>query len=156
MLLVILGRNWYASFVMTAIAVQFLDQGLHRVLFDAMPMPVFVVDEDVTLLEYNAAAARLLGDDKQAVLRRRGGDVLHCLHALEAPGGCGRASACADCVVRQSVRSAVGGHPITRAWTSLETVVRGHCRSVDLRITARAFTYEAQKLVLLILEGLNE
>ena len=30
-------------------------------LFDAMPMPVFVVDEDVCILECNAAAARLLG-----------------------------------------------------------------------------------------------
>ena len=32
---------------MDRIAVQFLDQGFHRMLFDAMPMPVFVVDEDV-------------------------------------------------------------------------------------------------------------
>src|SRR3974377_292646 len=45
---------------MTEIAVQFLDESLHRVLFDAMPMPVFVVDADITLLEYNAAAARCL------------------------------------------------------------------------------------------------
>jgi PAS domain-containing protein len=141
---------------MTEIAVQFLDQGLHRVLFDAMPMPVFVVDEDVSLLEYNAAAARLLGDDKQPVLHRRGGDVLHCLQALEAPGGCGRASACADCVVRQAVQSALSGHPITRAWTSLETSIQGRCRVVDLRVTARSFTYGRQTMVLLILEGLND
>ena len=44
---------------MNRLAVQFLDQGLHRVLFDAMPLPVFVVDKDVNVLECNAAAARL-------------------------------------------------------------------------------------------------
>jgi len=32
---------------MRQLAIQFLDQGFHRVLFDAMPMPVFVVDKDV-------------------------------------------------------------------------------------------------------------
>ena len=53
---------------MSRVPVQFLDQGFHRVLFDAMPMPVFVVDEDVCILEYNAAAARLLGKDKKLVL----------------------------------------------------------------------------------------
>ena len=59
--------------------VQFLDEGLHRVLFDAMPLPVFVVDEDVNILEYNAAAARLLDQNMLPGEHRRGGDVLRCL-----------------------------------------------------------------------------
>jgi len=141
---------------MTEISVRFLDQGLHRVLFDAMPMPVFVVDEDVTLLEYNAAACRFLAQDKELLSRRRAGDVLHCLHAVRAPGGCGRAKACADCLVRKAVRSALNKFPITRACTRMERVVGGRPSIVDLRITARAFAYESHKLVLLILEGLND
>ena len=72
---------------MNRVAVQFLDQGFHRMLFDAMPMPVFVVDEDVRILECNAAATRLFGPDKQAVLKRRGGEVLHCVNAAEGAGG---------------------------------------------------------------------
>ena len=141
---------------MTEIAVKFLDQGLHRVLFDAMPMPVFVVDEDVTVLEYNPAAAQFLGQEKQMVLRRRGGDVLHCLHALEVPGGCGRAPACAACIVRKAVRSAMSDFPLTRACTRLERVIEDRPSLVDLRVTARAFSYEGHPLVLLVLEGLND
>src|ERR1017187_6006275 len=91
--------NWI---FMNRVAVQFLDQGFHRMLFDAMPMPVFVMDEDVRILECNAAAARLFGPDKQTVVKRRGGEVLHCVHAVKVPEGCGRAPACPDCPVRKA------------------------------------------------------
>ncbi len=40
---------------MSRLAVEFLDHGLHRVLFDATPM--LVVDREVTVLEYKTAAA---------------------------------------------------------------------------------------------------
>ena len=68
---------------MSRLDVQFLDQGLHRVMFDAMPMPVFLVDKDVTILDYNAAAAKLLGDKKERILPKPTGDILHCIHAEE-------------------------------------------------------------------------
>jgi hypothetical protein len=108
------------------------------------------------LLEYNAAAARFLAQDKQLVLGRRGGDVLHCLHAVREARGCGHAPACADCIVRKAVRSALKDFPITRACTQLERVVGGCPSIVDLRITARAFSFESHTLVLLMLEGLND
>ena len=72
---------------MNRIAVQFLDQGFHRMLFDAMPMPVFVVDEDVCILEYNAAAVRLLGKSKQFLIGKRCGAVLNCMPRLGSAGG---------------------------------------------------------------------
>ncbi len=141
---------------MSGLAVQFLDQGFHRRIFDAMPMPVFVVDEDTSLLEYNSAAAQLLGHDKGMVLRRRSGEVLHCLHSTEAEGGCGRARACSDCVVRESVRQAFRGHSVTRQWARLELVMEGRPTDVSVRVTCQPINYEGQAFVLLILEGLND
>ena len=70
---------------MQTVAVQFMDQGFHRVLFNAMPMPVFVVDKDVSILEYNTAAASLLGKEKDSVLLKRAGEVMQCLNATETP-----------------------------------------------------------------------
>jgi PAS domain-containing protein len=141
---------------MSGLAIQFLDQGFHRVLFDAMPMPVFVVDEDTSLLEYNSAAAQLLGQDKGMILRRRSGEVLHCLHATDVPGGCGHAPACADCVVRESVRTAYRGHRITRRWARLELVIEGRPTDVSVRVSCQPISYKGNSFVLLILEGLNE
>ena len=141
---------------MNRIAVQFLDQGLHRVLFDAMPMPVFVVDEDVRVLEYNVAAARLFGSDKPAVVNRRGGDVWHCLHVGETPEGCGHARACRNCVVRESVRSAAGGNRVSRRWAEMELMLKGAPAKVSVRVSAQPFVFQKSPLVLLVIEGLND
>ncbi len=141
---------------MSQLAVEFLDQGLHRVLFDAMPMPVLVVDADVSVLEYNAAAAPLLAQDKASVLEQRCGDLLHCVHATETPGGCGRAKACAECVIRQSVREATQGRHVNRLPACLELCPDGHTARVDVRVSAHPFIYEHHQFVLLLLEDLND
>ncbi len=141
---------------MNRIAIQFLDQGLHRVLFDAMPMPVFVVDKEVSVLEYNAAAARLFGSDKSTVLERRGGDVWHCLQATETPKGCGHASACRNCVVRESVRDASEGRQVTRRRAEMELMLKGRPAKVSLQVSCQPFTYGKNSLILLVLEGLGD
>src|SRR5512133_2168987 len=111
---------------MQRLAVDFLDQAFHRVLFNAMPMPVFVVDEDVSILDYNTAAAQFVGEDRKAVLRKRSGDVLHCVNGhRSSEGGCGRTTFCPDCVIRNAVRSASKGRTVTRRKTSFEFEVEG-------------------------------
>jgi len=141
---------------MRQLAVQFLDQGFHRVLFDAMPMPVFVVDKNVSIFDYNAAAAALLGKDKKLVLRRRGSDVLNCVHSMEGPKGCGTSVACRDCMVRKSVRTAARGRRVVRQSAQMELVRNGKTAKVKLRVSCQPFTYGRSSFVLLVLEGLND
>lgn len=141
---------------MSRLAVQFLDQGLHRVLFDAMPLPVFVVDKDVNVLECNAAAARLFEPDRQTGNRQKTGDILNCLHTTETSTGCGGASACSDCGLREAIRSAARGKSVTRQWAELELLKRGKPVKVELRVSCQPFTYERSALILLVLEGLND
>ena len=124
-------------------------------LFDAMPMPVFVMDEDMRILECNAAATRLFGPDKQTVVKQRGGEVLHCVHAMEVPEGCGRAPACPDCPVRNAVQAAAQGRPVTRQKARMELIAGGKTTRVSFQISCSAFTYERSRFILLILEGLT-
>lgn len=65
--------------------------GLLRKIFDAMPSMVFAVDDDVSIQEYNKAAADFLLMERPAIFKHRGGEVLHCIHATEAKEGCGHA-----------------------------------------------------------------
>jgi len=141
---------------MRTVAVQFLDQGFHRVLFNAIPMPVFVVDQDVGILEYNAAAAALLGRNKQKVLLKRGGEVLGCIHAHETPDGCGHSPVCCDCVVRKAVGSAFRGRAVKRKVTQMELLAKGKRGKITLRVSTQPVNYDHQKFVLLVLEGLND
>jgi PAS domain-containing protein len=141
---------------MQTLAVQFLDERFHRVLFNAMPMPLFVVDEDVSILEYNTAAAGLLGKNKDKVLLRRGGEVLGCLHATETPEGCGHSPVCGDCVIRNAVTSAFRGRAVGRKPTQVELLANGKRRKIALRVTTQPIKYDCHDFVLLILEGLND
>ena len=140
---------------MSRLDVKFLDQGLHRVLFDAMPLPVFVVDADVNILECNATAVRLLKQDEWPGKPRRSGDVLHCLHAADSPDGCGHSEACASCRLREAVRTAAGGRSVNRQWAEMELIQEGKPVTVSLRVSCQPFTYEKSAFVLLVLEGLN-
>ena len=123
-------------------------------LFNAMPMPVFVVDEDVRILECNAATVRLFGPDKQAIIMRRGGEILHCVHAKEVPEGCGRVPACPDCPVRNAVQAAAQGRPVTRQKAQMKLVAGGKTTRTNLQISCSPFVYEQSKFILLVLEGL--
>ena len=140
---------------MSRLDVQFLDEGLHRVLFDAMPLPVFVVDKDINILEYNAAAARLLGKAGKPGRQRRGGDVLHCLHATESPEGCGCAPACsiAGCASRCE-RAFRGRRDAPMGRDGIDP--QGKPAKVNLRVSCQPFTYGRSTFILLVLEGLND
>ena len=127
-----------------------------RVVLDAVPVPMLVVDDDVRIIGFNAAASALLPKDKEAVLRRRGGDALHCLHTTESLKGCGHGERCKDCMVRNSVTAAYGGQPSSRQKARMELVRDGAIVELDMLVTTAPFTYEGRKLVLLILEDVTE
>ena len=125
-------------------------------LFDAVPSPIFVVDDDVTILDFNAAAGQFIGAERTEVLRRRGGDVLHCIHAHDDPEGCGRAPACKNCVIRNSVRSAFEGNGTTRAKAWLERTNGDETIGLYALVTASPIGGQSEGLALLILEDITE
>jgi PAS domain-containing protein len=140
---------------MSTLHVQFLDQGLHRVVFDAMPLPVFVVDQDVTIVEYNSAAARVMGAPKRRTINRRAGDVLHCLHSTEAPGGCGCSRFCSNCLVRKAVRASWKGKKVVRQRTTMELVSDGKPCKMEVKVSTTPFKFHTHVFILLVLEGLE-
>jgi PAS domain-containing protein len=124
--------------------------------FDAMPSPVFVVDEDVRIHEYNIAAAALLTAKKSEVLRMRGGEALHCLHHHVEEDGCGRTAACADCVVRNSVNMAFQGGRVVRSRQKMELVRDGKVIEVYVLVTSSPFVFQDTQYAILVLEDISE
>lgn len=125
-------------------------------VFNASPSPLFVVDDDVRVLDLNRAADLLLGGGGALALRRRGGDILHCLHSQEHPEGCGRAEACADCVVRGAVGQAFQGRQTYRRRTEMTLLAGGRALDKKYLVTASPFAHDGQRLVLLSLEDISE
>jgi PAS domain-containing protein len=136
------------------------DAGMLGAVLDACPSATFVVDADARVLFLNPSARRLLGmsgdADARKVLGRRGGDLLGCLNALSTPSGCGRAPACSDCVIRNSVRRAVAGGAVHRARTFLQVERPEGLDEVHFLVSAAPARHEDRRLVVLTLEDLSE
>jgi PAS domain-containing protein len=133
-----------------------VDSAFFRAIFDAVPSPALIVDEDVRIIDFNAAAASQLATAAGAVLRGKSGEVLHCVHSIETSEGCGHSEACKDCIVRNSVAAAFSGSKMARQKSRMEIRRDGKVSSVEMLVTAAPFTHGGRKLVLLVLEDISE
>ncbi|MBT0654318.1 PAS domain-containing protein [Geomobilimonas luticola] len=129
---------------------------LLRAVFDVLPSMVFVVDEDVRIQEYNTAASDLLMAERKTILKRRAGEILHCVHATDVPEGCGRAPSCTECIVRNSVTEAFRGNRVVRRRMRLELDRNGDRVVLYALITASPFSFRERPHALLVIEDISE
>ena len=134
---------------------QMSNEALLRQLLDAIPSYVFLVDRDVTILAYNAAAGAFLSVGRRSILRHRGGDVFHCLHSREATAGCGHGPCCRSCSVRDAVNEAFAGKKCVRRQVRMELCSGRKAKELHVLLTASPFTYQGHERVVLILEDLS-
>lgn len=127
-----------------------------RTILNAIPLAIFVVDEDVRIHDLNHAASTIFGLNKTTVMNRRGGEVLHCLHWQDVPEGCGRGEYCRSCVIRNSVTASLEGQTITRKRTKFVLLQEGTKKEVELLITASPLVMDEKPLTLLIIEDISE
>jgi len=132
------------------------EDSYYRSILNAIPLMVFVVDADVRIRDLNDAAATVFGLDKATILNRRGGEVLHCLHAHDVPEGCGRAPFCQNCVIRNSVTQSLQAQGVNRRRAKVELLLGGTRRELELLITASPMPNGADPLALLIIEDISE
>ncbi len=126
-------------------------------IFNAMPLPVFIVDNDVKFIAFNRDGASLLAADPKVTLRHRAGEILNCIHAREAAEGCGRAPACRDCIVRSSVNTSFKDQKMVRQRARMELGEDGKgTKEIFLLVTAAPFDYLGDGHVLLILQDVSE
>ena len=132
------------------------DNALVRYVLNALPSIIFVVDSDVRIQEYNTAAETFLKSNRSSILKRRGGDVMHCLHAAEVLDGCGHAPLCKDCIIRTAVAEAFDGNRIVRRRARIEIIRDQQKLELYALVTASPFKYEGRALVLLVIEDISE
>lgn len=125
-------------------------------IFDAFPSLVFVVDHDVRIQEYNAAAADFLMSERETILQQRAGEIFNCIHSTEVNEGCGRAPDCRTCVIRNSVMSACDGMHVVRRRTKMVLIQETNPMEIYVLITATPFAFQEKPFVLLVIEDISE
>lgn len=128
----------------------------YRTILNAIPLPIFIVEEDVRIVDVNQAASVLLDANNGSYYLEKSGDVLHCVHATSADEGCGKAPACRQCVIRSAVNSSLKGQTVARERTKAKLLVNGAAQEIELLVTTAPFGYENRKLALLIFEDITE
>ncbi|MCC7518273.1 MAG: PAS domain-containing protein [Verrucomicrobiae bacterium] len=128
----------------------------HQKVLDAIPLPIFLVDDDLRILASNKAARPFLGKDPAKAYRRRGGDLFHCLHSTDAPEGCGHGDACRECVLRNSVAGTFQGKETVRARMRMELLREGSLAEVFLSVSASPLELDGRTLALLTLEDVEQ
>jgi len=132
------------------------DTSLVQSVFDALPSPIFIVDRDVRVLEYNAAAQEFLGAERTSILMWRGGEVLHCMHAGENPRGCGNTESCKRCPIRQSVDRAFDGQKTVRRRAGMEIYQHDMLIEFFAMISVSPLVFQGRNLAALVIEDINE
>lgn len=125
-------------------------------ILDAIPLPIFVVDEEVRIFWSNQSSAPLLDAEPDSVFLRRCGEVFHCVHAMESQEGCGRTKFCPDCPIRNSVRQSIQGQRVQRVRNKMSIVAQDKPIELYLLVTTAPLPHQDESLVLLILEDISE
>lgn len=131
-----------------------LNQAFYRTILDTLPVPIFVVDNDVRVHDLNLAASQMFGVNKREIYKMRGGDALHCLHSYRTAEGCGRSSFCENCVIRNSVSSGLSGDGVSRRRMKFQVATSERRTEMDLLVTATKLP--GTSLVLLVMEDVSE
>lgn len=146
----------YNSWVMRELEVNFPGKEFHDALFQAVPVPILVVDKELELWEYNTAAARSIGEPRKDNQRRLLGEALKCVHAHETAKGCGHEGRCTDCTLYWAVRAAADGQRVSRQWARVDVEQQGKRAKLNLQVSSTPFVFGQYSLVLLMLEGLED
>ncbi len=124
-------------------------------LIDAVPAMLFIVDYDVRIIHLNRAASQVVGSAKEKVLMKRGGEILHCLHANATAEGCGGSQWCTECVIRNSVYRAFEGQDVCGEAAEMELSYDGSVECVFFSVTTTAFSHDNNTFVLLVLDNVT-
>lgn len=132
-------------------------QQLVEAVFDAIPDPVFLTDDDVRVVTANTAARRALGLEgiDPSLWQRRAGELLRCVNALES-AGCGQAPGCQRCAVRTAVRIALSRGAVYRAPASLKLHLGPAPTEASYLVSAAPLPLRGETLAVVTLEDVTE
>ncbi len=120
-------------------------------VFDALPLPAFVVDQEFNVVDFNLAGAKLLDRVPFAVLRLRGAAQQECIHSIETTE-CAVTQPCQECLIHNFLRPLLDEPTACRKSTRLRLNQDGKLVDAGFLITIAPIPDESEQLALLILD----
>lgn len=140
-----------------------------RIAAEVMTSPVFstvlsafggivaVLNRHRQILALNEGLLRFLGmEDGTEALGLRPGEVLHCVHSEDWPGGCGTSRFCSTCGAAISVVLALRNNEPQERECLLTVGPPGGESSIELMVRAIPLSLAGEPLVLLLLQDIRD
>ncbi|HEU5402173.1 MAG TPA: hypothetical protein VFU86_12500 [Terriglobales bacterium] len=128
----------------------------YRTIVEAIPLAVFLVDDELHVYRLNEAANRLSWLDPAVIFRQHGDEVLQCLRHADSPEGCGRGASCAHCVIRESTLECMARRKVHRRNLKFEVNRSDKKREMRVTVTVAPIPSEDGNVVLMVLEDMSE
>ncbi len=125
-------------------------------LLDAISAAIFIVDEKNRILDINKHATSLVNFHTDETLLNMCGEVLHCLHAQNAPKGCGTTKHCPDCVINNTIKDSCSGKTVVKRKAELITQKNNKQSKSVYLISATPYISKGENLTILSLEDISE
>lgn len=108
-------------------------------ILDGIPTPIFIVDDDLRILDSNIAGMNLLPWKRGLIVKNRCGDLFKCSHSHGKGGGCGKSEECKKCIIRNSVKESYKGKRVLRKKARIEVVNNNKEQALYLLVTTAPF-----------------
>lgn len=114
-------------------------------LMRGVPDVFVVLNAQRQIVFANQAIFQQLGvEDRAALIGKRPGEALDCVHAAESDGGCGTTEFCRECGAVRAILNSQGGHESVQECR----IIRHNGDALDLRVTATPVTLQDQNFSL--------
>ena len=128
-----------------------------QAIFDSTNVGLLLVDSSGSVKRINSTVAAWFGKDLTQVDKGNPGDIIGCMHAHGGPKGCGHASRCADCSIRNAFESALRlGQPVHNVETQASLLIDGAKSDLWLAVSADPLIIDGQKHVILAINNITE
>ena len=125
-------------------------------ILDAIPTPIYIVDDDLRILDFNIAGMDFLPSEPELIIKNRCGDLFQCRHSQAKEGGCGKSKECKNCVIRNSVKGSYMGKSVLRKKTKMGVIQNNKAQEIYILVTTSPFNYRGKLIVILTLEDISE
>ena len=126
-------------------------------VYQNAPAIIMLMDSQRRVRKVNHSAADFSGHPVGDMIGRRAGDVLHCLHAIAAPEGCGSGVKCGECLVRRPVMDTLEtGHDHQHVEATLPFLVDGRENKAFFLLSTTRLLLHHEPMVLVSIMDITE
>lgn len=116
-----------------------------------------VLNENRQILAINENLLKMLGiEHPELTLGMRPGEVLHCVHANEMPGGCGTSAFCSSCGAAIAIVTSLAENRPVEKHCALKIIRDGQEKDIYLSVRSQPAVFDNEQMVLVFLQDITQ